>query len=44
LVDDVEHQVKRHPLRALGASFGVGLGIGVVLGIVLGSSRRSAAR
>ena len=35
LVDDAEHQVKRHPLGAVGASLGVGLGLGVVIGMLL---------
>jgi ElaB/YqjD/DUF883 family membrane-anchored ribosome-binding protein len=35
LVDDAEHQVKRHPLGTLGAFFGLGLGLGAVIGILL---------
>jgi ElaB/YqjD/DUF883 family membrane-anchored ribosome-binding protein len=44
LVDDAEHQVKRHPLGALGASFGVGLGLGAMLGILLTRNGHSVAR
>jgi ElaB/YqjD/DUF883 family membrane-anchored ribosome-binding protein len=35
LVYDAEHHVKRHPLSALGMSFGVGVGLGAVIGFLL---------
>jgi len=35
LVDDTKYQVKQHPLRALGVSFGIGLGLGAVIGVLL---------
>ena len=35
LVDDAEYRVKRHPLNALGVTFGIGLGLGTVIGILL---------
>jgi ElaB/YqjD/DUF883 family membrane-anchored ribosome-binding protein len=35
LVDDAEYQIKRHPLNALGVTFGIGLGLGTVIGVLL---------
>lgn len=35
LVDDAEYQVKRHPMNALGVTFGIGLGLGAVIGFLL---------
>ena len=35
LVDDAEYQIKRHPLNALGVTFGIGLGLGAVIGVLL---------
>jgi ElaB/YqjD/DUF883 family membrane-anchored ribosome-binding protein len=35
LIDDAEYRVKRHPLNALGITFGVGLGLGALIGILV---------
>lgn len=35
LVDDAEYQVKQHPLKSLGVTFGIGLGLGAVIGFLL---------
>jgi ElaB/YqjD/DUF883 family membrane-anchored ribosome-binding protein len=35
LIDDAEYQVKRHPMNALGVTFGIGLGLGAVIGVLL---------
>jgi ElaB/YqjD/DUF883 family membrane-anchored ribosome-binding protein len=35
LADDAEYRVKRHPLNALGVTFGIGLGLGTVIGVLL---------
>ncbi len=34
LVETAEHQVRQHPLPALGITFGLGLGLGAVLGLL----------
>ena len=34
-VDDAEYQVKKHPLSAVGVSFGIGMGLGAVIGMLL---------
>jgi ElaB/YqjD/DUF883 family membrane-anchored ribosome-binding protein len=35
LLDEAQYRVKRHPLNALGISFGVGLGLGALIGILV---------
>jgi ElaB/YqjD/DUF883 family membrane-anchored ribosome-binding protein len=41
LVDDAEHQFKRHPLNTLGVCFGIGLGLGALIGILLARNGHS---